>query len=157
MKNLAFIALMAISLLVSCKNKSSSTDATAEAPAAAEPVAAAEAPASGGKTWVLASFGDPAGPTAVSEGLEVTLQMDMAANRVSGKAACNNFNGSFTSNDDGLQIGNLATTKMACPDPAAQMETTFLELLAAANNFEIKEGQLIMTTSTGQQLVFNAR
>jgi len=42
--------------------------------------------------------------------------------RVSGRAGCNSFSGSYRVSRDGLRAGPLAMTQMACPGPAMEHE-----------------------------------
>jgi heat shock protein HslJ len=46
-------------------------------------------------TWVLESYGPPANPKTVIQGIEVTATFNSADARVTGKAGCNNYFGSY--------------------------------------------------------------
>ena len=51
-------------------------------------------------------------------------------NRLSGRAGCNTFSGSYRVGSDGFQAGPLAMTRMACPGPAMQHERAVNRILA---------------------------
>jgi len=49
--------------------------------------------------------------------------------RVSGRGGCNRFVGDYSVEADRLALGQLATTRMACPPPAMAVEDAFLAAL----------------------------
>ena len=121
--------------------------------------AAAESPAAGTataesalKVWTLRFYGDPGNLTPVPSDMEVTLTMDLKENRISGKAACNNYTGNL----EGAAVGTVVATKKACPGPAMEMETTYLKMLDLVTNSTIEGDKMIMTLEDGRQLVFGA-
>jgi heat shock protein HslJ len=57
--------------------------------------------------------------------------------RVSGSGGCNRLVGGYTVSGDRLDIGQLASTRMACPPPAMQQEDTVLRVLGATPAFRI--------------------
>ena len=67
---------------------------------------------------------------------------------VSGQATCNQYHGPYTTKDDTIKIGPLASTMMACADPAQQdQETQFLAALQSAATFQVKGKHLEMRTA----------
>ena len=108
--------------------------------------------------WVLVAYGDPASPTVVPQGTQVTAEFNQD-DQVSGFAGCNNYNGSFSASSDGtLSIGPLASTLMACPT-GMELETAYLTALQSSQSFDFSnEGrlELIYLTPAGeeQKLVF---
>lgn len=58
------------------------------------------------------------------------------------QADCNQGRGSFTTTDNRLSIGELATTRMACPPGSS--DTEFLRALNNASSFFFQDGQLIV-------------
>ncbi|MEY3297873.1 MAG: hypothetical protein RLZZ597_1133 [Cyanobacteriota bacterium] len=58
------------------------------------------------------------------------------------QADCNQGRGSFTTTDNRLSIGELATTRMACPPGSSDAE--FLRALGNASSFFFRDGQLIV-------------
>lgn len=65
---------------------------------------------------------------------------------VTGTTGCNSFNGQVTIDGSQLSFGPLATTRMACLDPAvAEQEQAFLAALEAVTAYTIDtEGRLVL-------------
>lgn len=73
---------------------------------------------------------------------------------ISGLAACNRFNGRLTLTAEGLSIGPLAATRMACPPVLMQAETATFAALAATTGFDIDpDGQLLLLGPSGPLLI----
>lgn len=78
---------------------------------------------------------------------------DQGTSRLSGTAGCNRFNGSWKQDGTTLKLGPMATTKMACPPPAMEIERRVLALLEAVNSVTyITDGAAILATSDGRKL-----
>lgn len=58
-------------------------------------------------------------------------------NRVHGSTGCNRITGSFEESTDGLRFNGLATTRMMCPPPIAELEAAFLKALNATTSHRI--------------------
>jgi heat shock protein HslJ len=71
--------------------------------------------------------------------------------KVSGSSGCNTFTGSFTTEKDKLSFGNIASTRMSCPD--MNIETSFLSSLAKSRTFSMYDGKLVLKDSIGTQLM----
>lgn len=85
----------------------------------------------------------------VIEGSTVTLQFDDQG-RISGRASCNRFTGSYTLAADRLTIGPAATTRMACAEAQMGQEMRFLRMLDGVKRWSIAEsGTLIVTGEDG--------
>lgn len=98
-----------------------------------------------GPDWTVASIGGdaPAGERPVTLGLD-------AAGRVSGQGPCNRILGSWRLDDDRLVFGPLASTMMACPDPAMAQEQTLFRILQTARSWRIGEtGELTIEGEGG--------
>jgi heat shock protein HslJ len=65
-----------------------------------------------GTNWVLVSYGDPASPQPAPSGSVITAVFS-AEGFVSGFSGCNQYNASYTLQDDQLALGPVATTQMA--------------------------------------------
>ena len=120
-RSMALIALLA---LVGCAI--TSRDATTELP---------------GTSWTLADL-DGAEP--VGEMPPSIAFTDEGG--VTGSTGCNTFNGEVTIDGSELAFGPLATTRMACVDPAAsEQEQAFLVALEAVTSYTIdSEGRLVL-------------
>src|SRR5215213_7754295 len=70
----------------------------------------------------------------VDDTMAVTLEF-VGSDRIAGKAACNRYNGPLRVVDGRLQIGPLASTRMACPPPLMEAEARFLAALEGAQRF----------------------
>ncbi len=106
--------------------------------------------------WTLVAFGDPANPTVVQAGTNLTAAF-AADGTLSGFGGCNNYSGTYQAGTDGtMTIGPLASTAMACADTMDQ-ETAYLTALQAATSFSFRSpGQLVINygTEIKQVLVF---
>jgi heat shock protein HslJ len=77
----------------------------------------------------------------VITGTTVTARFDQG--QVSGDGGCNRFSGQFEISGDSISIGPLATTLMACSDPAAStQESQYLEALQLATTFRVTGDRL---------------
>ncbi len=76
------------------------------------------------------------GAEAVPEdaGLWVRFEVDGSIN---GHAGCNSFFGSLETTDDGVKVGQLGSTRMACPEPIMDRESAFLSALQQGALFEV--------------------
>jgi heat shock protein HslJ len=95
-------------------------------------------------SWRLVELGgsEPAGDA------KPTLVFAQAGGTVSGNSGCNTFNGSVTIDGDSIEFGPLATTRMACPEPAMSLETAYLAALDGATTWRIDGSQLILDGTT---------
>ncbi len=66
--------------------------------------------------------------TSVLAGTTLTAEFGKDGN-LSGNSGCNTYNGTYTVTDDQIQIGPLATTRMACPQEIMDQETQYLAAL----------------------------
>ncbi len=97
-----------------------------------------------GSSWMLTDLADESGAlVAVPEGVEVTLAF--AEGSASGSAGCNRYVASYTvEGQSGLTFGPAATTMMACMGPGADIEPTYLAMLANVTGFESAMGVLTL-------------
>ena len=75
-----------------------------------------------------------------------------AKGRVSGKAPCNSYSGTQTAPLPWFKMGPIMSTKMACPDLAAEYE--FLSNLEVMTLAETAGNTLILSNDTGLEMVF---
>jgi heat shock protein HslJ len=83
----------------------------------------------------------------------ITLEID--STRVSGQGPCNRYFGSITHSDTGsnrIQVGPLASTKMACPHLSA--EHRYVQDLQRVSMVKVVPDGLLLTTSDQKKLVF---
>ncbi|MCG6857972.1 MAG: META domain-containing protein [Salaquimonas sp.] len=73
--------------------------------------------------------------------------------RISGKAYCNRFTGSYEADASGsFRAGPLASTKMACPGDLMEKESDFLRRLQSATRFD-RDLQLQLLDDDGAVLL----
>ena len=105
-----------------------------------------------GTTWVLTAFNQ----NHPIEGTQPTITFEDG--QVSGNASCNLFGGSYQVKVDAISFSDLFATEMYCMDPegAMEQERTYLELLGAAQRFELVDGILTIFTELEQTMTFQA-
>lgn len=106
----------------------------------------AQAQSMEGRTWIAERIKGQA----VDAGIRSTLTI--AAGKVTGSAGCNRLMGSAMVAGDSIAFGGVATTRMACPEPAMAQERAFLEALAAARSFRMDGGFLSLRDAAGAEV-----
>jgi heat shock protein HslJ len=88
--------------------------------------------------------------TSVIAGTQMDIQFGKDGT-VSGNSGCNTYSGSYTVNGNQIQIGPLASTMMACEDPAGLMdqEQQYLAALQTATTYQIEGNVLQLRTADG--------
>jgi heat shock protein HslJ len=106
-----------------------------------------------GSAWILTAIDND---TAII-GNPPTLEFE--GNQVVGNASCNTFSGSYQVKGETISFGPLARTEMYCMEPEGVMdqEQTYLEILGAAQRFELIENVLTIYSDSGEMLTFQAR
>ena len=117
--------------------------------ACATGVRAASAPLTDVRWRLVELEGAPA--LAPSTQRTANLQFGGGDARVTGFSTCNNlFGGYDTPGGDSLRLTDLASTKMACDDPAlAQQEQRFMAVLRQVERFAIAGDTLTLFGCTG--------
>ena len=83
-----------------------------------------------------------------------TLTLSFAGGTVSGSAGCNTFRGTYKVQGDRVAIGQLSTTRKACPDKGLmKQESNFVAALERAATWKIEEGELTLRGAAGERLV----
>lgn len=86
-----------------------------------------------GVHWRAVSVGEQA--IADDSGVFIQFEVDGSVN---GNSGCNNFFGSLEKSDSGIGMGQLGSTRRACPEPEMSLEATFLEAITQTD--DIKSG-----------------
>jgi heat shock protein HslJ len=97
-----------------------------------------------GTAWVLSSL---PGRTPLA-GTAVTLQF--AGARVSGSDGCNRFSGGYTPGKTGLQVGQLASTQMACPPDVMEQARAVTSALAESRSYRVAGDTLELLGEDGK-------
>ena len=85
--------------------------------------------------------------------IHLVLQGDGLAR---GHSGCNTFRGAFTTDENTISFGGLASTRMACAEGLEQ-ERRFLAALTASTSFQIQGGTLTLTDDQkAKRLYFEA-
>jgi heat shock protein HslJ len=82
--------------------------------------------------WRPVTVDDEAVPA--DSGMFVFFEVDGS---IRGHGGCNRFFGSLELTDDGLSIGPLGATRMACPEPIMEREIAFMSALQSMSDFAI--------------------
>jgi heat shock protein HslJ len=132
-----FIAAVAIATMTAC------------APTAdTKPVAAAPGLALAGGEWRVTEIAGQ--PIVANSKPTITFE----EGRVFGAGSCNRFMGGYTVSGDGLslQMSQMASTMMACPEPLMQQEGAFLGALGAVKSYSVAGSTLTLTTADGKTI-----
>jgi heat shock protein HslJ len=71
-----------------------------------------------------------------------------------GSGSCNRFMGGYTVSTDGLKLemSQMASRMMACPDPLMAQESAFLGTLGAVTGYSVAGGVLTLTGADGKTI-----
>jgi putative lipoprotein len=105
-----------------------------------------------GKIWLqeLRLDGITTGFDAVSSvlaGAEVTATFE--GGEVSGSGGCNSYTGGYTVEDQAIDIGQLASTAMACAPDVSDQEAAYFDALGRAASFDIQGSTLALLDGEG--------
>lgn len=72
----------------------------------------------------------------------------LEGNRIAGRASCNRYTGSYELRGEGMSVGPIATTRMACAPALMNQEQRFLAILESASDLRIgRQGELVITSA----------
>lgn len=76
---------------------------------------------------------------------EDQVTMQFAEGRVWGVSGCNRYTGPLMlGEDNAITFGLLATTRMACPGEAADIEAAFVQQMGRIDSYRIARGELVL-------------
>ena len=79
--------------------------------------------------------------------------LEFTADRISGRAGCNLFSGTYSRSADVLTPGALATTRMGCPGPRMEHERRALRVLGGPVRISrARDGDALILTGNGGSL-----
>jgi copper homeostasis protein (lipoprotein) len=94
-----------------------------------------------GSRWVLVRLGDQ--PVMPEEGKpEPYIVLQSSTKEVAGHGGCNRLSGGYAIKGDTLQLSELTTTRMACPE--IQTEHAFLNALESVARWRLMDNQLVL-------------
>jgi len=101
-----------------------------------------------GAVWVVE---DLAG-TGLIDRSRITIEF-LEDNRMAGRASCNRYTGSYQLRGEGIAVGPLASTRMACAPALMNQEDRFLRLLGEVISVRIgQHGELLLSTAEGKTI-----
>jgi heat shock protein HslJ len=105
----------------------------------------------GGSRWIATMINNGRGGVAsLVDGTLVTAEFGTDG-RVAGSGGCNRFSGGYTLEGDGLTIGPVASTRMACSEPEGidQQERAYFAALARVSSWSFREDRLQLRAADG--------
>ncbi len=100
--------------------------------------------------WLLLKYLSPDG-TSATVPAAVTPTLTFADGTASGSGGCNTFTASYTLEGDVLDMGPIASTKIACEEPILGVETAYFAALDVVDRAAIlDDGELQLWDSGGK-------
>ncbi len=106
-------------------------------------------------TWDVTSYAD--GNSVVSTPEDVRLEVVFGLASVGGFSGCNSFSGTYGTNGNYVRISRLATTRVACEEPAMTVEAAFLKALEGTSFIDRQGDNMLLTDRDGSITVSLAR
>ncbi|MFI5198831.1 MAG: META domain-containing protein [Candidatus Limnocylindrales bacterium] len=99
-------------------------------------------------SWLVDSYATaPGSVSAVLPGSTLTAVFRLRS--VAGSSGCNTYDGRYTTNGNVVAITQLATTRLACPEPVMGQETAFLAALQGVARIETRGPTLLLEDRNG--------
>ena len=76
-----------------------------------------------------------------------------AEGRVAGSTGCNLFTAEYTLDAEALEIGPIASTRMACIPPADEVERAYLDALSRVAGWRLDDSDLVLVDGDGAELL----
>lgn len=136
-------AVVGVLLLAACGSSDSDGADTTTAPSVS--VSSPGTDSLADTSWVLepSSLG-----VAIPDGVEVTIAF--SGDQVSGNSGCNRYSGTYeTVGEDGLKLGPLMSTKMACEPAQASVEGAYLPKLDQVARYSVAGDRLTLGSAEG--------
>lgn len=93
--------------------------------------------------WTIVSIGG----TPVTGDRPATLSF--AKGRLSGSSGCNRFSADYTQQEGRLRLGPVASTRMACPEPAMTQENRLFAILSDEITVNFRDGDTLVLGGGG--------
>jgi putative lipoprotein len=104
-----------------------------------------------GVTWLLREQASEDGLQAIEEDIMVSLVME--ADMAAGTGGCNRYSTSYVLDDERISFGEIASTLMACPDPAGTVEHQYYANLGLVVTWAAVPGRLTLAAADGAPLL----
>ncbi|MDM0014080.1 META domain-containing protein [Variovorax sp. J22P168] len=107
-----------------------------------------------GPVWRLDQLGgEPVAPSGDPQ-RDPTVQFDRRNGRVNGSGGCNRLSGTFERSGSTLKLSQLASTRMACADPAlGTKEAQFFAALQATTSYRMQSPTRLALLDAGGRTV----
>ena len=107
-----------------------------------------------GTQWQLISYASSQGSTTVIENTIVSAAF-LEDYEIAGIGGCNTYSGQYIVDGAALQIYNLTSGRVNCPQPVGLMEqeATYFALLETVATYQISGTQLLLSNATGQVIL----
>lgn len=105
-------------------------------------------PVLAGRNWTLTAMDSK--PVEIQD---IVLRFDRNSNRF-GIRICNQMGGNFEQSGFDLKLNSLVSTRMACRDPQASIESRFQELMPAITRSKMADGKLALFAGDKKVLEF---
>ena len=103
-----------------------------------------------GTSWQATGINNGKEAVVSQEGTEKVTAQFGADGTLSGSGGCNTYSGPYTtSGADQITIGALASTEMACPEPAMEIEQMYFAALANVATYQIEGTTLTLRDAGG--------
>lgn len=79
---------------------------------------------------------------------EAMVTIEFTEDTVSGSSGCNSYTGSYTQDDDSIEIGALASTRKACVPEVAVVEDAFYVRIGTVTTVEVDGDELNLLDSS---------
>jgi heat shock protein HslJ len=96
-----------------------------------------------GTRWIATTIIDGRSASSLPDGIDVTLEF--VDGQLQGRFGCNSGGGEYTINGTTITFGPLRTTRSACDEPQAKVESHVLSVLDGDIEFLIEGGSLTLT------------
>jgi heat shock protein HslJ len=100
-----------------------------------------------GVPWVLAAGIDVEGWD------EVAPTATFEDERVAGSTGCNRFTGSYSIDGEAFELGQVASTRMACPPPGDAVERAYIAALEKVTGWRSGDDELTLVDADGEELL----
>lgn len=107
-----------------------------------------------GPVWRLEQLGGEAVAPTGDPQRDPQVQFDRRNGRVSGSGGCNRVTGTFERSGSSLRMSQLASTRVACPDPALGVsESQFFAALQATTSYRMQgQSRLSLLDASGRTI-----
>ncbi|MGY6547941.1 MAG: META domain-containing protein [Roseinatronobacter sp.] len=89
----------------------------------------------------------------VSPALGITLTIEIAGQKISGRAACNRYIGTIDHIEDRVKLRDIGTTRLSCPANLRNIELRFLDALEGSSTYEIGPSGVLVLRSGALGLI----